>query len=199
MQKLARFKWPICLFAIGLLLNIVMVISILGVFRESGTSFLGPGEASVTITKPGDYMLWQETKTVIDGQFMSFPADLPSGTTIKVIKQGEGTAVPLRRGGSSTMKSGGTERASVGKLTFSTPGQYQFVVAGLTDKRAFYLDEAKFLRLFLGVLVSGLVGTLLLFAGVGSGIFVLVQSSNHAGKVSEMQVPDIPEIPKSGT
>ncbi|MCE9518552.1 MAG: hypothetical protein K8R87_03145 [Verrucomicrobia bacterium] len=181
MQKLARFKWPILLVVIGIALNIVAVIAMLDVFRGSGTSFLAPGEASVTITKPGDYTLWHETKTLIDGQFMSFPDDLPSGTTIKILKQPEGAAVPLRRGGVSSMESGGTRRVSVGQLTFSSPGQYQVVVTGLTEKHAFYLDEAKFLRMFLRVMVSGLVGMLSLFAGIGSGIYVLVQSSKRAG------------------
>jgi hypothetical protein len=181
MQKLARFKWPIFLFVIGIALNIVAVAFMFGVFRDSGTSFLAPGGASVTITKPGEYTLWHETKTLIDGQFMSFPDDLPSGTTIKVIKQPEGTAVPLRRSASSSMESGGTRRVSVGQLTFNNPGQYQVVVTGLTEKRAFYLDEAKFLRMLLSVMVSGLFGTLFLFAGIGSGIYVLVRLSKRAG------------------
>jgi len=181
MQKLARFKWPILLLVIGIALNIVAVVSILGVFRDSGTSFLAPGETSVTITKPGDYTLWHETKTRIDGQFMSFPDDLPSGTTIKVLKQPEGTLVPLRRGGASSMESGGTRRVSVGQLAFGSPGQYQVVVTGLTEQRAFYLDEAKFLRMFLSVMVCGLVGMLFLFGGIGSGIYVLVQLSKRAG------------------
>jgi hypothetical protein len=179
-QKLARFKWPILLGLIGIALNIAAIVSLLGAFRDSGTSFLAPGEASVTITKLGDYTLWHETKTLIDGQFMSFPDDLPSGTTIKILKQPEGDDVPLRRSGVSSMESGGTRRVSVGQLTFSSPGQYQIVVTGLTEKRAFYLDEARFLRMFLKMTVFGLVGMLCLFAGIGSGIYVLAQSSKRA-------------------
>ena len=180
MEKLARFKWSILLAIIGVALNIVAVVSLVGSFRDSGTSFLAPGEASVTITKPGDYTLWHETKTLIDGQFMTFPDDLPSGTTIKVFKRPEGVLVPLRRGGATSMESGGTRRISVGQLTFSSPGEYQVVVTGLGEKRAFYLEEGKFLRMFLSVMVSGLVGMLLLFGAIGSGIYVLAQMSKRA-------------------
>jgi hypothetical protein len=69
----------------------------------------------------------------------------------------------------------------VGQITFPSPGQYRLVVTGLTEKRAFYLDEAKFLRMFLSVIVCGLVGMLFLFAGIGSGIYVFVQLSKRRG------------------
>src|SRR6266404_2265265 len=149
MKKLAKFKWPIALLLIGIALNVFALLSFLALFRESGTAFFVPGETSVTITKPGDYTLWNETKTLIDGQFLTFPDELPSGTTIKIIKRTDGTAVPLRRGGASSMESNGTRRVAIGELTFDSTGQYRIVVSGLQEKRAFYLDEAKFLKIFL--------------------------------------------------
>ena len=181
MKILTRFKWPIFLAVVGVVLNIAAVVLTFNAFRDTGTSFLAPGEAAVTITKPGDYTLWNETKTFVDGQFMSFSDELPSGTTIKVLKLPEGTPVPLHKAGSSSMESGGTRRVSIGKLTFVSPGQYRVVVTGLTEKRSFYLDEAKFLRMFLDVMICGLVGMLCLFAAIGSGIYVLIQSSKRAG------------------
>ena len=180
MQKLTRFKWPILLLVIGIGLNVAAVSSIFGAFRKSGTSFIAPGETLVTITKPGDYTLWHETKTLIDGQFISFPEDLPSGTTIRVLKQPEGTDVQLRTGSSSSVESNGTKRVAVGELSFANPGQYRVVVTGLTEKHAFYLDEAKLLRVFLNVVICGLTGLLSLLAGIGLGIYVLVQSPKRA-------------------
>ncbi len=179
MDKLARFKWPILLGALAIVLNIVAFGFLVSSFSETGKSFLAPGETSVTITNLGDYTLWHETKTLIDGQFMTFPDDLPSGTTVKVLRVPEGTLVPLRRGGVSTMESGGTRRISVGQLTFSMPGEYQVVVSGLAEKRAFYLDETIFLKTFLSVMVCGLLGMLLLFAAIGSGIYILTQTSKR--------------------
>lgn len=77
------------------------------------------------------------------------------------------------------MESGGTRRISVGQLTFSMPGEYQVVVSGLAEKRAFYLDETIFLKTFLSVMVCGLLGMLLLFAAIGSGIYILTQTSKR--------------------
>ena len=83
MKKIIRFKWPILFALVGIALNLVAVVSVVEIIRGTGTAFLGPGETTIDITKAGDYTLWHETKTVIDGQFMSFPDDIPSGTTIK--------------------------------------------------------------------------------------------------------------------
>jgi hypothetical protein len=175
MKIFARFKWPILLAVMGVALNIVAGVSLVRSFRDTGTSFLGPGQATLTITKPGDYTLWQETRTVIDGQFLSFPDDLPSGTTIKVIKLPERTPVPWRKDEGTTMTSGSMRRVSVSALTFSSPGQYQIAVTGLKEKRAFYLDEAKFLRTFLNVLVCVSLGVLFFVAAIGSAIYILIQ------------------------
>lgn len=179
MKKITRFKWPILFAVIGLALNLVAVVSVVEILRDTGTAFLGPGETSIEITKAGDYTLWHETKTVIDGQFMSFPDDIPSGTTIKITKQPESTAVPLRKDSSTTMESGGTRRISVGQLTLTTPGQYQVAVTGSTEKCAFYLEETKLFRVLLKIMGSGLVGMACLFAGVGSFIYVLARPTNR--------------------
>ena len=175
MTKLSRFKWPILLVVVGIALNAVAVLSILAVFHDSGTAFFGPGKSVVTITRPGHYTLWHETKTIIDGQIRSFPDELPSGVSIKVLKQPEGTNVSLRLSGSTHMESGGKKRVSVAQLTLESPGQYEVEVSGLSEKRAFYLDEAKFLKMFMRLMVSGLAGILFLFAGIVAGVYVMVR------------------------
>jgi hypothetical protein len=175
MQKLARFKWAILLVVIGIVLNVVAVISVLNIFRDKGTFFFAPGEAVVNITKPGSYTLWQETRTVIDGKFMTFSEEFPSGTIIKVVKQPEGTDVALRRNAMATMEANGTRRVSIADLTFSSPGAYRVVVTGLSEKRALYLEEEKIWPIFLIVIVGGLLGMLFLFSGIGAAIFVFVR------------------------
>src|SRR5262245_42798169 len=120
MEKLIRFKWPLFFLVAGAAFSVGSIFSFISLFRTSGTSFFGPGESMVTISKPGDYTLWQKTKTVIDGQFLTFPEKLPSGTTIKVFKQPDGTAVPWEEASGATMESGGTKRVSVAHLKFDT-------------------------------------------------------------------------------
>jgi hypothetical protein len=178
MNTLARFRWPILLAILGVALETAALVSFLGVFRDSGTLFFVPGEVSINIKKPGTYTLWHEAKTFIEGQFMSFPDDLPSGTTIKVLKQPDGTPVSLRRGSASHMEKSGTRRVAIGKLTFNSPGHYRFVVDGLSEKRAFYLQESKFLKTFLTITICGFVGLLFFVAAIGSGIYVFIQIIN---------------------
>jgi hypothetical protein len=178
---LCGFKWPILFALIAIALNIAAVVSMLGVFRKSGISFFAPGEASITITKPGHYTLWYEISTFIDGQFMSFPENLPSGTSIKILKQPEGAAVPLHSGGFTSMEAGSARRVSVGQLTFSSPGQYQVAVTGFNEKRAFYLDDAKLIRSFMNVMVCGLLSMLFALASIGSAAYVLTHQSMRGG------------------
>lgn len=175
MRLLFRFKWPIFLLLIGTALLAVGFGSLFYALRENGTQFLGPGETTVTITKPGDYTLWRESKTIFDGQLMTFPDDLPSGTTIKVIKEPEGTVIPLQSNGTCTMESGSTRRASLGDLTFTNPGQYKVQITGLTEKRAFYLNEARFWRAFGTLMICLFAGVAFLFIGFIAGIIVLIQ------------------------
>jgi hypothetical protein len=176
---LFRFKWSILLLLLGVAFEASLVILILTQFRESGTTFSAPGETTVTISKPGDYTLWYISKGVIDGQFVSYPDDVPSGTTIKVFRQSDGTKVDLRTGGSCTMESSGTREVQVGELTFDQPGKYKIAITGLTDKRAFNLDVSKFFKTFLTILGFGLAGGLCLFAGLISGIFALIKVLNR--------------------
>jgi hypothetical protein len=173
---LARFKWPILLAVIGIGFEVLALVSFLNAFRDSGTLFYGPGDTSFNIKKPGEYVLWHESKTVIDGQFLTFPDDLPSGTTVKVVNETDGTPVVLRRSGSSShMEKSGTRRVAVGKLTFRSPGKYRVTISDLPEKRAFYLDESKFLKTFLTVTTFGFVGLAFLLAAFGFGLYALIQ------------------------
>lgn len=177
MKKLSRLKWPILLIVVGIALNVAAVVSIYSSFRDSGTQFMGPGKTTVNIVKPGHYTLWHETKTIVDGKFLTFSNELPSGVSIKIAKRPEGTDVPLRPSGSTYMESGGKRRVSVAQLTFAIPGEYEVDVAGLDEKRVFYLDEAKFLRMFMRVMVCGLVGMLFILAGIVAGVYVMVRGA----------------------
>ena len=174
MNALTRFKYPILLVVVGVGLNVLATSFLLGTLRNPGIPIMAPGETAVTIAKPGDYTLWQETRTVIDGQLMTFAEELPPGVAIQVVKVPEGVPVPLRSDGSTTVESGGVRRVSVCKISFSAPGDYRVIIAGFGEKRAFRLDDIRFLPAFLKTLVPALFGILFLLAGLGLGISVLV-------------------------
>jgi hypothetical protein len=176
-EPLARFKWPIILAGIGAVFVFFAGASLMAAFRSSGTSVVAPGETVVTITKPGDYTLWHESKTFLDGKFVTFPDDLPPRTAIEILKQPEAVSVPIRPGGKKSVEWSGTRRVSVGAITFPTPGEYRIVVTGLDEKRAFYLSEDRFLKTFFTVAAFGSAGLLFLIGAVGAGIFILLRKS----------------------
>ena len=175
MKILARFKWPIVLAMLGLATEIVAVGYFVHGFRDTGTSFTAPGETSVTISKPGKYTLWHECKTIIDGQAKTFPDDLPAEATVKVVSDADGSPVLLRKRGSAHMNKRGIRRVSMGELKFSSPGKYRITVSGLPEKRAFYLDESKFVKMFLTVIPCVFMGLAFLFAAFVFGVYVLTQ------------------------
>lgn len=170
-----RFKWPISLIVVGIGISLWTVISFLASLKDSGIPISAPGETVVTIAKPGNYAFWNETKTLRDGKFLTFPDDLPSGTTIKVTSKSGDLVVPLRKCGVSSVESSGSRRVAIAMLTFSMPGEYQVVVTGLEEKRFLYLDESKLLKFLLTLMVGGFAGISFMAVGVGVGISLLVR------------------------
>lgn len=175
LDKVLKFTWPIIFGLIGMGLMVGVVFSFIDLFKDTGTQILAPGATVVTIEKPGDYTMWHESKTMIDGQFMSFDDDLPSGTTIQVFKKPKGMQIPLRAAGASRMDKGGITRVSVGELHFTQPGEYEVEVTGLSEKRVLYLEEAKFMKSFISIMLYGFGSMLFLIAAVASGVYVLVK------------------------
>ncbi|CAN5916641.1 hypothetical protein BH11VER1_BH11VER1_21970 [soil metagenome] len=179
MKKLPRLIAPILLILLGLGLGGAAIFSIVLSFRDTGYNIAAPGETLVTILKPGDYTLWHECKTLRGGQLTNFPEDLPSGTTIKVLKQPGGAEMPLTKSVSASFESNGTRRVSLGSVALKSPGDYKVSITGLTEKRYLYLDESNFLRLFFKAMLLGICGILLLLGGIGWGIYVLLQTPPH--------------------
>jgi hypothetical protein len=134
----------------------------------------------VAIEKAGDYTLWNGTKTVLDGQLVSFADDLPPGTIITIVKQPEGTVVPWRLpSGKSTVEVNGQRKVAAGEVTFSSPGRYKVVVSGFESKRALSLEESRFFKTFFNIIIYGFGGLVFLFAAVALGIYVAVRLSKQ--------------------
>jgi hypothetical protein len=180
MRKLANYKWSFLLGLIGVGLLGMAGLSLINSFRGSGIPLTAPGETVVTIDKAGDYTLWNATKTIQDGQLVSFVDDLPPGTIVAIVKQPGGTVVPWRLPtGKSSVEVNGERKVAAGEVTFSSPGKYKVVVSGFEGKRALSLDESKFWKTFLNTLIYGFGGVVFLFAAIALGIYVAVRLSKQ--------------------
>jgi hypothetical protein len=197
MTILARFKWPIIIALSGAAMMIPVIASFIGLFRDSGTQFFVPSETSINIVKPGDYTLWHEAKTMIEGQIVSFPDSLPTGTTIKVLRQPEGTPVTMRQKGSSHMEKNGIRRIAVGQLTFRQPGEYRVIVTGLPERRAFYLERSKWVKTIATIVICGFGGMLCFFSAVGFATYSVVQLVHDRKGAKTPPGPYPPATPQS--
>lgn len=176
MKLLLRYKWPIIFAVTGTVLLVLAVVKVITLVSDSGIHITGPGETTINIAQPGKYTLWHESRTFLDGRFLTFEDELPSGASISIRNSADGTTVPLRGAGTSSIESGGTRRVSVARLDFDEPGEYDLQISGLTQQRVFYLAEARFWKVFQGVIGFGIPGILLVLAAIGSGIYILVRA-----------------------
>lgn len=176
MKIIARLKWAVLCAFVGIGFEVWLVVSFASLFKDTGTSFIAPGEITIPVSRPGDFTLWHESKTVINGEFMNFPDFLPSGTTIRIIDQSNGALTPLRpsTSGAST-EFGASRRVAVGEVKFAAPGRYRFIVTGLQEKRALYLEETKDLKILMTGLFAGFAGMIFLFASIGLTVYALVR------------------------
>jgi hypothetical protein len=180
MQKLAHYKWPLLLFLVGIGLDIASIAFLFFGLRETGQDVKAPGETTVTITEPGDYTIWQETSGVTDGTYQTYSRDLPSGLTIRIVKQPAGPELSWRPDTSTTWSSiNGKSRASVAVVTFPDRGDYHISVSGLPETRAFYLDKDRILRALFYMFSIGFLGMLLIFSGIGWGVAKLIYASKQ--------------------
>lgn len=175
MKTLLHFAWPLAFVIAGLALFVLAVMAVVDAFRGAGKSFSVPGETTITVARPGDYTLWQEDRTLVDGRLRTFPETLPSGLTVEVTRVPEGTPVEVRPYWGATMTTPSASRRSVAAMTFTAPGDYRVAVPGLEEERLFYIGEDVILRTIQTVLLCGGTGLLLILAGIGFEVYVLVR------------------------
>jgi len=169
------YRWPIALGLVGLILFLVATWTFVQGFGGWHTTFQGPGQIEVEIPAAGDYRLWHEAKTVIDGRLHRMDDELPSGTTIE-LTDARGNIVPLQSSrGSVTQEVGNTRRIALGQIDFPAAGTYTARITGFEDPRQFRLSEIRFLDHFLRALLFGLPGALLFMVGVIWGVVIAVR------------------------
>ncbi len=176
MKYLLLLKWPIALTILGMGLWVLAGVTVIGAIKDTGTSFTGPGETTVSVSEPGNYRLWLETRTYLDGHMRTFPDQLPSGTSIRVFRTDNEDPVSLEATrGNMTMELRGVKRVSLGRMDMPEAGDYTFAIDGLDDERAFYLSEIRFLPIMIKTILSSLAGLGLIIAGIIWGMALVIR------------------------
>jgi uncharacterized membrane protein len=120
-------------FLAGLTLAAILVWRFVAAF-EPATRFLAPGEVQVSVTVPGDYIVWHEHRTLYQGRAFDVPQPMPDGTRYRVMgPDGRSIAVEPQSG----MTSEGSEGRSVSVAHFEAPisGAYRVFVEGGSGER----------------------------------------------------------------
>ena len=104
-------------FIAGLALGGILVWSFIAGF-EPAVRFLAPGEVQVSITAPGDQVVWHEHRTLYQGRAFNVASAMPDGTRYRVHAP-DGSAIAIEP--HSGMSSEGSEGRSVSVAHFAAP------------------------------------------------------------------------------
>ncbi len=173
-----NLRWPIMLGISGLALFGAATWTLVQGFGGWHDTIQGPGPVEVQIPFAGDYRLWHEQKTSIDGRLQVVADNLPSGSSVEV-NDLQGNIIPLRPvRGSMTQEVGGTRRVAIGHIEFPYAGTYKLSITGFDEPRQFRLSEIRFLDNLLRALLFAVPGTLLFMSGLIWGILAAARETD---------------------
>ncbi len=92
----SSYRWPVVTGIIGIGLCAVASSIFIQGFGAWSTSFQGPGSVSIEIPAAGDYRLWHEYSTIVNGRLQVVDEQLPSGSVVAIL-DANGTALPSRQ------------------------------------------------------------------------------------------------------
>lgn len=167
-----NFLWPIGLGIAGGILFILAIWVFIQGFGGWHTDFEGPGSVVIEIPETGEYRLWHESKTTINGRLQVVEDDLPPGSIVEMTNA-SGLTVPVESSkGSMSQEIGDTRRVAIGRIEVSEPGSHTVTISGFEQPRRFRLSEIRFLDHFLRALLYGLIGMGLAGAALVWGIIL---------------------------
>lgn len=175
------YIFPILLAVIGAVFLWQGVIRILATSGSDGVRLEAPGEQVFQIQKPGDYRLWLEAGTVIDGTLQALSRELPPGARVEVTQLPAERRIDLRRNsGSMSTSVNGVERIALATVNFPEPAEYRLAVDGTDRQFVLYLEEAgAFWQFFVGVACL-IIGGIVLCGAMMWGLILIATATRGA-------------------
>ncbi len=176
----ASYRWPVTLGIAGLLFFLAGTWTFVQGFGGWNAGFQGPGTIHIEIPAGGDYRLWHESETVIDGHTHRVDDEMPSGAGIEFFDaQGNTISMEPQRG-SMSQEIGSTRRVALGRINFPDAGIYTASITGFETVRRFRLTEIRFLEHFLRSLMFLVPGVLLFMTGLIWGIVIAARDRKRS-------------------
>ena len=133
-----------------------------------------PGSSILTLDKPGDYTIFHEEKSFVDGQY--YASKSVEGLRVALTAEASGAAVKIHvPTGSSSYSIGNREGTSIYGFTIDQPGRYRLtasLASGRAEPKAVLAIGQGMMGALLGM-IFGMMG--IIFGGLGvAGLIVLV-------------------------
>ena len=161
-------------FIAGLALGGLLVWRFVVAF-EPATTFVAPGAVKLSLTTPGEYILWHDHRTVYNGRTFDLPAQMPDGARYRV--RGPAGDVLLPHRGSAvrfeaTHKEGDHQRSvAVEHFEVTQPGLYVVAVEGDFEPRVMSVGPNRTWPILKLVGELSLIMVLAFCAALGLGLY----------------------------
>src|SRR3569833_1652891 len=116
--------------------------------HQNENQFKVPGSTQVAVEKPGRYYLWNDFRTVYNGQSFNRSEHIPDRLHIRIADSG-GHPFSFVSDTSISSTSGTSAKSSIGYIEFEHPGKITVQVSGNTEERIFSFSKTKQLEIFL--------------------------------------------------
>ena len=137
--------------------------------QQNENQFKVPGSLQVSVEKPGRYYLWNDFRTVYNGQSFNRSERIPDGMNIRV-EDSSGHQVNFVSDTSISSTTGGSAKNSIGYVEIEHPGKVTVHVSGTVEERIFSFSQSGILKMFLYILRG--IGACVIFGLAGVGLIV---------------------------
>lgn len=130
----------------GIIMPFVLLLSLVLALSTGGRDmqFLIPGSVEFTIEEPGKYYLWNDYRTIYEGETYSKPTELPDNLTISLRNEDWTVCVDIVPRNSISVSSFSSAKQSIGYFKIPEPGDYVLDVQGRCAPRVFSFGESGF-------------------------------------------------------
>ena len=137
--------------------------------HQNENQFKVPGTIQVTVEKPGRYYLWNDFRTIYNGQSFNRSEQIPDGLNIRI---GDSDGRALNFVGDTSISSTRDDSAknSVGYVEIEHPGKVTVQVSGNAEERIFSFSKSRLLKVFLFAI--GGFGASVIFGLMGLGLII---------------------------
>ncbi|MFW6061540.1 MAG: hypothetical protein ACOC93_01905 [Planctomycetota bacterium] len=175
----------------------VAVGVIVHIFTEERTigRLRAPGRVTLQLPEAGDYDIYHEYKTVVDGEIVSQPRDVVEGLRLTIRPVGGDRRVPLEPMAAETNYNLGS-RSGVGvyEFTIDQPGEYEFTAnwPEAEERRAMLIIQPAWI---LEAILSGLAGAAAALAGGAMAIVIAVVTFTRRQRARRLRPEGPPPLP----